>query len=1115
MGDVRLVYRALFASRRVDEQERAFVAQNRAHFHVSAAGHEASAALAPHLTNADWLHLHYRDKALMLARGVPAGEFFLSSLAKGASHSAGRQMSAHLCAREHNILSVVGPVGNNALQAVGIAAAVKNRDGKPIVVCSIGDGTTQQGEFLEATLEAVRSRLPVLFLIHDNRYSISTHTRGKTFFDLPTGPAKEFLGLRIHRFDGTQAIRCIEEFARVVRSIRESRGPAIVVLEVERLADHTNADDESTYRPAEEIDRAHQTCDPLPIARDTLLKMGTSEAELLGLERDVDREVSIAAQTALLATDPVPEQSAKASYPVEVMIPQRLWPSIQECVDRDRTMRAAIHRVLAERLATDPRVFLYGQDIEDPKGGVFGVEKGLSHAFPGRVVNAPLSESTIVGSCIGRALAGERPVAIIQFADFLPLAFNQIFSELGTMYWRTKGQWQCPVIVMAACGAYRPGLGTFHAQTLDGVMSHTPGVDVFMPSTAIDAAELLDAAFGSPRPTIFLFPKARLNRVGQSAETTGPRLPPGRARRVVMGNDLTLVAWGSTVELCRQAASYLGQAGHTIDFYDLRTLSPWDADGVVASVERTGRLVVVHEDNITGGFGAEVVSTVVERCSRQVVARRVARSDCGIPYHFPSQQATLPSLRGILETCGELLNCDVEWSEQSSLPHGHVAITAIGSGPADETVEVVALRIAVGDEIRVGQTVAELDASKSVVDLASTVAGKVVEVLAKPGERIDVGRPLVIVSSRDSPSASVAESNPPIIRIRPKSSLPIAASPRTVSDPKEEMLSPSFAYLSRPTSATGSRLVPTSEIARGIAGWTAEDAIARTGVATRPWVVDGETPVTLAMQAANRLIDQWSEENPPLSAILCSTTSPQESTPSIACRVATQLARRIPIPANCFAVDINAACSGFLYALRWAFDHLMGDPNGSVLLLTSEVLSTTVDAKDPTTGFLFGDAATAALVSALPQSRRSLRLLRPELGSAADHENALWGPCFGNGFLRMDGIAVARTAYKAMASQIQALAKRHGVRVEDLAALLPHPGSKRILQNVADHLNFPPERVWHTLGDTGNTSSSSIPLALERYWDHFPLERQIALVAFGAGFTTAAAIGQFTKENHP
>ena len=603
------LFRLMWTAREVDRVELNLVRQGHACFHVSGAGHEAIAALASHLTPADWLHLHYRDKALMLARGVRASQFFLSLLCRQGSHSAGRQMSAHFSDPALKLLSLVGPVGNNALQAVGVAAAVQDRPERPIVVCCVGDGTTQEGEFLEAVAEAVRHRLPVLFIVEDNRYAISTPTGGKTCFDLPDGPQESFYGLRIHRLDGQDALAVDAALDPIVYRMRQERKPAFVILQVERLCDHTHADDQSRYRDLHEINEGLAHADPIRLLETHLLAQGLDIQRLRAIQQCIADEVERAAASALSAEEPCPVFDAKAPLPTLVR-------ARTECLGdggKPRlTMREAINGVLRHWLGTEPRVILYGEDIEDPKGDVFSVTRGLSTEFPGRVLNAPLSESTIVGTCIGRALAGQRPVAFIQFADFLPLAYNQILSELGSMYWRTNGGWHCPVIVMITCGGYRPGLGPFHAQTLESIAAHTPGVDVVMPSTAGDAAGLLNAAFESGRPTLFFYPKSCLNLADRStsADVKQQIVPLGKVSRIHEGRDLTLVTWGSPRQQCLQTTATLAQAGYTVDLLDLRSLSPWDEAAVIASAEKTGRLIVVHEDNRTCGFGAEVVATV-------------------------------------------------------------------------------------------------------------------------------------------------------------------------------------------------------------------------------------------------------------------------------------------------------------------------------------------------------------------------------------------------------------------------------------------------------------------------------------------------------------------------
>ena len=578
------LYRSMLSAREIDRVEQELTQRGEAFFHVSGAGHESSAVLARHLNRADWLHCHYRDKALMIARGMPIRQFFDSILCNDASHSRGRQMSAHFGDRSLNIITMCGPVGNSALQSVGVAAATKDEDAKPITLLSIGDGSTQEGEFLEAIAEAVRCELPVLFLIENNEWAISTTTENKTFFSLPSGSADEFYGLPIHRIDGRDVIETDRRMEQIIGEMRANRQPALVVLDVERLSNHTNADDQSIYREAQDIQDAKDIRDPLLRFEQQMLAQGITAEEIAAIRADVQTQLAAAEDMAFAADAPRATTTAKKSIHVEFTHPSR-----ERRGDRDAseqvTMKDAMRLVLENRLATNEQVFLYGEDIEDPKGDVFGVTKGLSTSYPGRVCNSPLSESTIVGTAIGRSLAGQRPVAFLQFADFLPLAYNQLATELGSIYWRSAGSFQAPVIVMVPCGAYRPGLGPFHSHSLESTCAHIPGIDVFMPSTAGDAAGLLNAAFDSQRPSIFFYPKALLNDPTESTSTNVSEqfTPIGVARKVRAGRDITLVGWGNTVRLCESVATTLDQVGIESEVIDLRSISPWDEATVLSS----------------------------------------------------------------------------------------------------------------------------------------------------------------------------------------------------------------------------------------------------------------------------------------------------------------------------------------------------------------------------------------------------------------------------------------------------------------------------------------------------------------------------------------------------
>jgi len=1099
------LYRAMVAAREIDRVEQELTRRGEAFFHVSGAGHESTAALAAHLTADDWLHCHYRDKALLLARGVTVRCFFDSLYCKHSSHSRGRQMSAHMSAPDLHVLSMVGPVGNNALQAVGVASAVKQQPGKPIVLCSVGDGTTQQGEFLEAVAQAVRSHLPVLFLVEDNRWAISTQTRHKTFYSHPHGDPAEFYGLPIQRIDGRDALAAEDHFGDVVARMRQHRGPALVVLDVERLSNHTNADDQSIYRDAAEIRAAAQSGDPIGRLERHLLDSGLAEYELQEVRIDVRKLVEQAEEQAAASPDPAPVRSASAPLPTSLTLASS---EIQETeTDQRLVMRDALREVLRYRLQSNPRVTLFGEDIEDPKGDVFGVTRGLSNEFGERVRNSPLSEATIVGVSIGRALAGERPVAFLQFADFLPLAYNQIVSELGSIYWRTDGGWQAPVILMVACGGYRPGLGPFHAQTFESVMAHTPGIDVFMPSTAGDAAGLLNAAFESGRPTVFFYPKSCLNDPEQttSADVTRRLAPIGPLRIARGGHDITLVGWGNTLRLCLRAAAELEKANFDAEVLDLRTLAPWDRRGVLASVEKTSRLVVVHEDNHTCGLGAEILATVAEQANVPVAVRRVTRPDTYIPCNFANQIDVLPSLRRVLEASAELLDLDLNWIAPTTHDEAGIAyVETIGSGPSDETVEVVEYYVQVGDRVERGQAVASLEATKSVFDLTSPVSGVVEALLAEEGETLAVGARLIKLRSEQGNRRPK-----PVTQETPGTPV---FSPRRQPSPRPGR----SAAVARQTLPVGLSSIGVVEGGRQISnqqllqllGDAARDAQAAdilrlTGIQRRCWVDEGEDAVSLAVAAAWKVLEQERLSPRDLSLIVCSTTSPPAVSPSTACQVLSGLTGNggdLLVQAQ----DVTAACSGYLYALQAGFDHLQSRPGGRVLVITTEVLSPLLDPNDFDTAILFADAATATILYGEAHiDRASARLHRPELSAKGDVRKVLTVPLPGDGYIHMKGRTVFTEAVRAMNSSLNRACRREGIKVEDLRLVVPHQANQRITDAVQHRLKT---EVFSNIRQHGNTSSSSIPICLQQVLTELSPGDRLGLCAFGGGFTFGAAI---------
>ncbi|MFP4191755.1 MAG: beta-ketoacyl-ACP synthase 3 [Candidatus Hydrogenedentota bacterium] len=1100
-GSLLTLYRYMLTSRRVDEFERELVASREGFFHVAGAGHEATAVFHFALEDQDWLHLHYRDKALMLARGVPPAMFFHSLIGNAESHSMGRQMSAHMSDPARRILSLVGPVGNNALQAVGVAAEARDEPERPVVLCAVGDGTSQQGEFLEAVAEAVRSRLPVLFLIEDNAYSISTRTAGKTFYDLPDGPADHFHGLPIHRLDGRYPAECMEPAAALTQHVRESRDPALAVFRTERLTNHTNADDQRIYRSEAEVVRAAAEGDPIHNLRRGLLAAGMDEGDLERLEEDVREEVAGAAAHARAVPDPEPTLTAKAPLPPALASRDSEYRG--DPAEAALPMGDAIREVLRHHLTANPRVSLFGEDIEDPKGDVFGVTRGLSTEFPGRVINSPLSEATIAGKAVGRALAGGRPVAFLQFADFLPLAFNQIMSELGSIHWRTNGGWEAPVIVMIPCGGYRPGLGPFHAQTLESIAAHVPGVDAVMPSTAGDAAGLLNAAFLSGRPTLFFYPKTLLNdREGATSPDIARQLvPPGAARHVQRGDHLTLVSYGGTMLQCRQTAQALTEAGIGVDLIDLRSLFPWDRETVCESASRTGRLLVVHEDNATCGMAGEIIATVTETLRQPVQVRRVTRPDTYVPYNFPSQLEVLPSFKRILTAAAEMLDMDLSWLAPPGEERGVLTVEAQGASPADESVTVVTWHIQPGAHVEAGQHIAELDADKAVFDFHAPGAGIVESLLVKEGETVRVGSPLLRLrlpsgtEMRKRPTRE--EAGTPILKV--KGSMAPAPAARAAHG-----ASASLIKLAALHTVLGSREVPNEELASRFPDYSADDIFQRTGIRSRRWAAPGESALSMAADAARGALAKASLTLTDIDAVIVSTTTPDAATPSTACRLLHELSgsaapRRIP------AYDISAACSGYLYALASGFDAIRSGHPRRVLAVTTEMLSAWLTEDDFETTIIFGDAASATVLTAASDGEGDIEgptLARPILGAEGEPGEALYVGLREDARIRMRGRKVFTHAVRAMLDSVQSACDANAIPLEDLALVVPHQANGRILTAVENRLPAG-VGVRQCIEHTGNTSSSSIPLALAN--GNLP-QGPIALTAFGGGFTYGAAI---------
>jgi len=634
--------RTMMLSREGDRREGILMRQGKGWFQVPGMGHEALAAIAYHLRPDDYIFPTYRDRALMLARGMTTREIALDFMARAGSSSDGRNMPAHYSSRALNVFSVATPTGAQCLPAVGAAWGIKLAGDDRVVVCSIGDAATRQGEFYEAVCHAIQESLPIVFVVEDNQYGIST-------------PTRNMLPMRLQVFDerwvvfvnGRRADEVYEKAGEAIRKARTGGGPTILWCEIDRLSSHTSADDHRVYRPADEIEAMFER-DPIRLLAEQLIAEGAlTQEQYEQMQADITREVDAIYQEVERIPLPDPAHVLDHLYGEP---PAHYQPLPLEVESEPTTMVAAFNRTFHAAMETFDNIVVFGEDIEDPKGGVFGFTKGLSSKYPERVRNSPLAEATIVGTAVGLAAMGYRPVFEIQFIDFITPGFHQLVSQIATLRWRSKGEWKCPLVIYSPYGAYLPAGGMWHSQSNDGWWAHTPGIRVAIPSTPEDIAGLFWAAIQDDDPTLLLIPK-HIFRVRMPVQAYRA-IPFGKAAVRREGTDVTVVAWGNTLELAFQAAEQFAQQGVSLEIIDPRTLVPFDWETVEGSLAKTGRLVVIHEDNRTCGFGQAIIAemtSIPERFNLLLSPPQlVARYDVHIPFCPELEYAVLPDLARVM-----------------------------------------------------------------------------------------------------------------------------------------------------------------------------------------------------------------------------------------------------------------------------------------------------------------------------------------------------------------------------------------------------------------------------------------------------------------------------------
>jgi 2-oxoisovalerate dehydrogenase E1 component len=684
------IYRTMYTSRRIDDKEIQLKGQNKIFFQISGAGHEAllagaALALKP---SYDWFFPYYRDRALMLGLGMTPLEMLYSAVgAEVDPNSHGRQMPSHWGSVKLNVPSQSSCTGSQALHSVGAAEAtyraslvkelqdkVTGFKGDEVVYMSVGDGTTSEGEWWEALNTASNLKLPVIFVVEDNGYAISVPvevgTAGGDISKLVAG----FPGLFIQKVDGTDPIESYAAFKRAVEYCRERKGPAFIHGTVIRPYSHSLSDDEKLYRPEEER-QADAEIDPIRTYAEYLINEGIATADdLEALRKQIDEEINRAADEAVATPQPDGPTALRNVFSPDVDPTDRSQFDTEngaELSGNPGTMVDLINRCLHEEMERDPRIVVFGEDVADAsreeyldrvkgKGGVFKVTANLQRKFgSARVFNSPLAEANIIGRAVGMAIRGLKPVVEIQFFDYIFPAMMQIRNEVAVTRWRSDGDTKCPIVMRVPVGGYLKGGAVYHSQSGTTLFSHTPGLMIAYPSTALDANGLLRTAIRCDDPVLFLEHKHLYRQVYNKSAYPGSDflIPFGKARTVREGTDVSIITFGALVERSNQAAKRLEQQGISVEIIDLRTLVPYDWEAIAESVKKTSRVIVAHEDPLSYGYGAEIAARIADELFEYLDApvRRVGATDTFVGYAPQLEDFILPQSEDVEKAVQELM----------------------------------------------------------------------------------------------------------------------------------------------------------------------------------------------------------------------------------------------------------------------------------------------------------------------------------------------------------------------------------------------------------------------------------------------------------------------------
>jgi 2-oxoisovalerate dehydrogenase E1 component len=682
------MYRLIYLSRKLDDAEINLKRQQKIYFQISGAGHEAVLVAAGKVLRSgyDWFYPYYRDRALCLTLGMTPVEVLAEAVGSSEDpNSGGRQMPAHWGHKDLNIVSQSSCTGTQMLQAAGAAQVARimasidelrhRKDvykDDEVVYVSIGDGATSEGEFWEAVNTAATLKLPVLFMVEDNKYAISVPVTVQTAGGSISKATSGFENLFITEFDGCDPVESYGKIMEAVDYIRSGHGPALCHAHVVRPYSHSMSDDERNYRPEEERDEDARR-DPVTAYADFLVAEGiASEEEIEALRKSVDDEVRAAVDAALALPTPHPDTALDYVYSPDVDPTSSEFETapVWETDGEEKTMVDLINDCLRTEMRRDPAIVVFGEDVADVtkeeylgkvkgKGGVFKVTHRLQEEFGGvRVFNSPLAEANIIGRAIGMATRGLKPVVEIQFFDYIWPAYMQLKNELSNIRWRSNNNFKAPLVVRVPIGGYLKGGAPYHSQSGTTLFTHIPGLRVVMPSNAADANGLLRTAIRCDDPVMFLEHKHLYRQTYNKGFNPGPdyMIPFGKLNVVEEGTDVTVITYGALVERTRRAAKMHPHI--STEILDLRTLSPYDWEGISKSVKKTNKVVIAYEDNMSWGYGTEIATRIADELFEYLdgPVKRVAALDSFVAYHPDLEDRILPQIEDLAAAIEWLYN---------------------------------------------------------------------------------------------------------------------------------------------------------------------------------------------------------------------------------------------------------------------------------------------------------------------------------------------------------------------------------------------------------------------------------------------------------------------------